>query len=163
MTGHPPLPTAPDNRHSGIGPASTERRLNAHVPRYPLRSDLALGALPGAVPCARLHTRQVLWEWQQSRLIEAAEQVVSELATNSIAAARAIGSVCPVRLWLLSDGSRTLILVGDASPHPPRRADPDGDTAGGRGLLLVEAFSSKWGWYATGQQRTAKVVWAELT
>jgi hypothetical protein len=31
--------------------------------RWPLRSSLILGALPGAVPCARLHARQVLWEW----------------------------------------------------------------------------------------------------
>jgi anti-sigma regulatory factor (Ser/Thr protein kinase) len=162
VTAHPPPPTVPGNRRSGIGPASTERRLDAHVPRYPLQSDLALGALPSAVPCGRLHTRQVLWEWQQSSLIEAAEQIVSELLTNAIAATHAIGSVCPVRLWLLSDGSRALILVGDASPHPPQRTDPGGDTEGGRGLLLVAAFSSKWGWYATGQQQPAKVVWAQL-
>ena len=31
--------------------------------RWPLRSFLELGALPSAVPCARLHTRQLLWEW----------------------------------------------------------------------------------------------------
>ncbi len=31
--------------------------------RWPLRSFLELGALPSAVPCARLHTRHLLWEW----------------------------------------------------------------------------------------------------
>jgi hypothetical protein len=30
--------------------------------RWPLRSFLELGAYSGAVPCARLHTRAVLWE-----------------------------------------------------------------------------------------------------
>jgi hypothetical protein len=35
---------------------------NSEADRWPLRSFLELGALPGAVPCARLHTRQVLWE-----------------------------------------------------------------------------------------------------
>jgi hypothetical protein len=53
-------------------------------------------------------------------------------------------------------------MVGDPSPHPPRRIDADGDTEGGRGLLLVEMLSSNWGWYAIGQHRIAKVVWAEL-
>jgi hypothetical protein len=67
-----------------------------------------------------------------------------------------------VWLQVASDSSQTLIMVGDPSPHPPRRIDPDGDTEGGRGLLLVDALSSNWGWYVTDQQRTAKVVWAEL-
>jgi hypothetical protein len=35
--------------------------------RWPLRSFLELGPLPSAVPCARLHTRQLLWEWQVRR------------------------------------------------------------------------------------------------
>jgi hypothetical protein len=30
--------------------------------RWPLQSFLELGALPSAVPCARLHTRHVLWD-----------------------------------------------------------------------------------------------------
>lgn len=130
--------------------------------RWPLRTFIELGALSSAVPCARLHARQVLWEWQQTNLIEAAELIVSELITNAIAATQAIDSTCPVSLQLVSDRSRTLIMVGDASPHPPRRIDSDGDTEGGRGLLLVETLSSNWGSYATGQLRTAKVVWAEL-
>ncbi|HEY5990606.1 MAG TPA: ATP-binding protein [Streptosporangiaceae bacterium] len=129
---------------------------------WPLRSVIELGALPGAVPCARLHTRQVLWEWGQTGLSEAAELVVSELVTNSVTATQSIHSEFPVRLWLLSDNSRVLILVADASPQPPKRIEAVDDTEGGRGLLLVEAVSSHWGWYATRQRGTAKVVWAEL-
>ena len=45
---------------------------------------------------------------------------------------------------------------------PHRRFDPAGDTEGGWGLVLVEALSSRWGWYAFRQRGTAKVVWAEL-
>jgi len=30
---------------------------------WPVQDFLELGALPGAVPSARLHTRQILWEW----------------------------------------------------------------------------------------------------
>jgi len=132
------------------------------VSGWPLASKLEFGPLSGAVPCARLHIRHVLWEWHQSSLIEVAELVVSELMTNAIAATQAIRSVCPVRLWVQSDNSRTLIMVGDSSPHPPRRLDPAGDTEGGRGLVLVEALSSRWGWYGIHQRGTTKVVWAEL-
>ncbi len=38
---------------------------------WPLRESLELGALPGAVPCARLHARQILWEWALTPLTEA--------------------------------------------------------------------------------------------
>jgi hypothetical protein len=30
---------------------------------WPLRSYLELGILEGSVPCARLHAKQLLWEW----------------------------------------------------------------------------------------------------
>ena len=131
--------------------------------QWPLRSYIELGALSSAVPCARLHARHVLWEWGQKSLTGDAELVVSELATNAVTAAQAIESVHPVRLWLLSDNSRTLIMMGDASPHPPKRIDLAAtDTDGGRGLLLVEALSSSWGWYTTRKAGITKVVWAEL-
>src|ERR1022692_1141720 len=51
---------------SGAGPAVRPDEAGRGVPLPPgwsLRSCLELGALPSAVPCARLHTRQVLWEW----------------------------------------------------------------------------------------------------
>src|SRR5205085_89988 len=41
--------------------------------RWPLCSFLELGALPSAVPCARLHTRQLAWEWQLTGLGQDAE------------------------------------------------------------------------------------------
>lgn len=143
-------------------PASHRPRPASGQGRWPLRTYMELGALPGAVPCARLHTRHVLWEWQQKFLIESAELVVSELMTNAITATQALKSDYPVRLWLLSDTPRTLIAIGDASPHLPKLIDAPVDEAGGRGLMLVEALSSNWGWYAIHQRRTAKVVWAEL-
>jgi hypothetical protein len=51
---------------------------------WPLRSHLELGALPSAVPCARLHTKQVLWEWGVQALIDPAELIVSELVTTAL-------------------------------------------------------------------------------
>jgi len=52
----------------------------------PLRSYLELGALPTAVPCARLHARQLVWEWGLDGLAESSELLVSELVTNAVQA-----------------------------------------------------------------------------
>jgi hypothetical protein len=70
-------------------------------------------------------------------------------------------AVTPVRLWLLADKRRVLILVWDASQRAPEPARPVGDAEGGRGLLLVEAISEKWDWYFP-KEMGGKVVWAEL-
>ena len=53
------------------------------MPPWPLTSQLELGALPTAVPCARLHARQVILEWGLTGLAHTAELVVSELVTNA--------------------------------------------------------------------------------
>lgn len=130
------------------------------VENWPLRDVLALGALPGAVPSARLHARSVLWEWGLiPPLTDAVEQVVSELVTNSVTAARAMPQVQPVRLWLLSDTRTVLVLVWDASPQPPALTDAGDYAESGRGLFLVVAFSERWGTYST-PQIGGKVVWA---
>jgi hypothetical protein len=75
---------------------------------WPVQDFLELGALPGAVPSARLHARHILWEWALTSLSENAEQVVSELTTNAVAAARAMPEIYPIRLWLLTDKSRVI-------------------------------------------------------
>lgn len=128
---------------------------------WPLRDFIELGALPGAVPCARLHTRQLMWEWRLTRLSENAELLVSELVTNAVQAARGMVRSTPVRLWLLADKTQLLILVWDASPREPACVKISEDTEGGRGLLLVEAISVSWDWYFS-QDAGGKVVWAVI-
>jgi anti-sigma regulatory factor (Ser/Thr protein kinase) len=127
--------------------------------QWPIRDFLELGALPGAVPSARLHARSILWEWSLTPLTEAVEQVVSELITNSVAAARAMPQTGPVRLWLLTDTRKVLVLAWDANPQPPALTDAGPDAENGRGLLLVQAFSDHWGTYPTPQMG-GKIVWA---
>lgn len=129
---------------------------------WPLRSFLELGALPGAVPCARLHARQVAWEWGLAGLNDDLELLVSELLTNAITAAAAIQPRLPIRLWLLSDTRQIAVLVWDASPQPPLSAQAGDDAKSGRGLLLVEVVSQRWGWYPAPDP-TGKVVWALIT
>jgi anti-sigma regulatory factor (Ser/Thr protein kinase) len=130
--------------------------------QWPLSTFIEFGAQSSAVPCARLHTRHVLREWRQTSISDSAELIVAELVTNAIDATRAVDSLCPVKLWLLSDYTKTLVLVGDASHHHPQRIEPADEFEGGRGLLLVEAVAAGWGWYHAYQRGITKIVWAEL-
>jgi anti-sigma regulatory factor (Ser/Thr protein kinase) len=127
---------------------------------WPLRSHLELGALPGAVACARLHARQVLWEWGLSAFSDDAELLVSELVTNATEASLSTERILPVRLWLSSDQSRLLIQVHDTNHCPPAPTGGAGDQdERGRGLLIVDAISTKWGW-DTEEDNSGKIVWA---
>jgi len=135
---------------------------DSRVGEWPLRTFIELGALPSAVPCARLHVRQVLWEWVLTTVSEDTELLVSELVTNAIAASPAVGQVAVVRLWLLSDGAQILILVGDASSQRPVRINAGEEAESGRGLLLVETISAQWGWYFPLNGAIGKVTWALL-
>jgi hypothetical protein len=137
---------------------------------------LELGPFPGAVPCARLHTKLVLWEWGMAAIAETAELAVSELVTNALrASARLTGVRCrgdeasdvapgvsPVRLWLAGDRQTVLIEVWDASDELPVRQEVEPEADGGRGLLLVEAVSAYWGSYVP-DGCGGKVTWAVMT
>ena len=147
-------------------PPFAARQEGSPVDQWPLHSFLELGALAGAVPCARLHTRHLLWEWGLADLAESSELLVSEMITNGVQASLAMTQAA-VRLWLVSDRARVVILAWDASPLPPVPADPRADAENGRGLLLVDAISERWGWYFPGSQpgtdapgQHGKVVWA---
>lgn len=129
---------------------------------WPLQSFLELGALPGAVPCARLHTRHVLWEWGLTALQDDTELLVSELVTNAVHASQSLEWMFPVRMRLLSDRAQVAIVVWDANPQPPVRANAGADDETGRGLILVDAISERWDWNAT-PDTGGKVVWCVLT
>lgn len=130
---------------------------------WPLRTFLELAALPGAVPCARLHARHVVWEWGfPAETRDNSELVVSELVTNACAASAAVSELPVIRLWLLSDRTQVLILVWDASPRRPVRIDVDENSESGRGLLLVEAVSAQWGSYFALDGDRGKLTWSLL-
>jgi hypothetical protein len=116
-----------------------------------------LGALTGAVPSARLHARLVLLEWGLAAFSDSTELVVSELVTNGVRASRTAGWDA-LRMWLVSDRRQVVVFVWDASPGLPARADPDEDAESGRGLLLVESLSERWGYF--GCDGGGKVIWA---
>jgi len=138
---------------------------------WPHQSYLELGSLPTAAPCARLHTKLVLWEWDLGALVQTAALVVSELVSNAVQASRRItGSrfagawapgTPPVRVWLSADEYRLVIQVWDGSDEPPvpQPVEPEADS--GRGLLLVGSLSAEWGCYEP-ENSSGKVVWAVI-
>jgi anti-sigma regulatory factor (Ser/Thr protein kinase) len=103
----------------------------------------------------------VIQEWGLAALADNVELLVSELMTNAVHASWGIGSALPVHLWLLADRERVLIIVWDASPHLPVRAEVSAEEERGRGLMLVEAISARWGTSAASSG--GKTVWALIT
>lgn len=156
-------PATPIEPSSGADPAS--RRRPGQAQHYPRQSSLVLGALPSAVPCARLHARQVVWEWGLNALAEVVELVVSELVTNAVQASEALRAVQPypptVQFWLHASASQVLIQVWDAFHLLPTHQEPALDEEHGRGLLLVESLSVEWGAYRL-EGGNGKVVWARV-
>jgi hypothetical protein len=158
-----------DTRHAGpvrraghpVGPLPpADAQGNTFGDRWPLHSFLELGALPGAVPCARLHAQQMLWEWHLTALSDTTGLLISELVTNAVSISRADARATPVRVWVLSDGICVLIVVWDASLLSPVRVNSGDEDESGRGLLLVETLSTRWNWYFPPQPEGGKAVWA---
>ena len=112
-------------------------------------------------PLAVRRARHVVREWGLAALGDSTELAVSELMTNAVQVSHAMSQAAPVRLWLLSDGAQLVILVWDASLQPPVRLDVGDAAEDGRGLLLVDAVSTDWGWQFPPDMG-GKTVWALL-
>jgi anti-sigma regulatory factor (Ser/Thr protein kinase) len=102
----------------------------------------------------------ILRQWGLACLADTSEIVVSELVTNSVNASRAVGRPV-IRLILTLDRGELAILVHDDHPGAPRTRHPGADEESGRGLLLAETLSDRFGWYPL-EQGPAKVTWAVL-
>jgi anti-sigma regulatory factor (Ser/Thr protein kinase) len=137
---------------------------------WPVGDTLTLEALPTAVPSARAHARTIVGEWAMADMAEDVTLIVSELVANAVVASGdadrrpaytgARGGLPAIYLRLWSDRTCIVIEVWDPSPRSPQPRQHDPDAENGRGLLLVEALSARWGWsYLPG--RPGKVVWAE--
>ena len=106
---------------------------------------------PGA---ARRFAATMLAEWGADDVIEDAELVVTELATNAVSHARS-----SFRVQLTCSARSLRVSVTDASRDAPRTGPAMPRATSGRGLLLVAAVARSWGSEPTGH---GKLVWAEL-
>lgn len=73
-----------------------------------MRDSMTFGALDSAVPSARAHLRQILWEWDCADLSQNAGVVISELVTNAVIASAGLRpTIPPVYMWLGSESVRS--------------------------------------------------------
>lgn len=86
---------------------------------------------------------------------------VSELATNAVEhTASGRGGTFTVETGRPRDGLAFVSVTDEGSPEMPVPGAGDDFAEGGRGLSLVAALSSRWGYRDTPAGRT---VWAEVT
>jgi GAF domain-containing protein len=88
-------------------------------------------------------------------LADDAELVAAELVTNAV-----LHAVPPLLITVRASENDVRIEVADGSERPPVRPVENTESMTGRGLALVTALTSQWGFAAAD---VGKVVWAELS
>jgi anti-sigma regulatory factor (Ser/Thr protein kinase) len=127
----------------------------------PPRASLDLGAVITSPRCARAWTWEILREWHLTGLADTAESIVGELVANAVHASSRLPEPV-IRLALAFDNGELAILVSDHNPDLPQPQQPAEDALSGRGLLMVEALSDRYGWYPLEGGTAGKAVWAVL-
>lgn len=111
-----------------------------------------------SVPDARHHVESLLTEWKLGCLAESAALIASELATNAVNHAKGTGE-----FFELAVRRRNGVLILEVSDsyqwQMPEMQKPDADDSTGRGLLIVDMLSDKWG---VRPRDPGKTVWAQL-
>ncbi|MER5201405.1 ATP-binding protein [Streptomyces sp. NPDC002755] len=133
--------------------ALTKPRLQRHRPGY----CQVLPAAKQSAEAARRLVETALSVWHLECLTDAGTLVVSELVANAVTHTDSHR----IRISVRRTGERSVrIGVIDTAPMPPApAASEDTLSTNGRGLLLVDALTERWG---TEQYHWGKQVWAEL-
>lgn len=116
-----------------------------------------LPSTPYSVQMARFYVRAALTYHELGDYAEDAEMVTSELVTNAIEHGGALKF--SLEVMHMTDSRAVVVIVTDPSPHPPVKRDLLADVEHGRGLNIVEALSTSWGWRP---QDPGKAVYAIL-
>lgn len=129
-----------------------------------------------SVRTAREFARSTLRSWDLGELFEDVALVASELVTNALRHAigampaesarlplqtgplQAADSGLPIRISLVHRSPQVVCAVSDPSNAGPVAREADFVAETGRGLHLVDSFSSSWGWHPLAG--AGKVVWA---
>ena len=166
-TDMPPAPTGP-----GTAPGTTALPVRTHRTRpgpATQERSLILGPVTSSAGCARSTVHEALTAWGLARLAEPAEAITSELVANAVHAStdKAPPGTPPRQVTLritVERGHGELCMRvwdPDPTPPPPDPALPDDDAESGRGLFIVAALSSRWGWHPA--PNGGKFVWSALT
>ncbi|MFM9449124.1 ATP-binding protein [Streptomyces acidiscabies] len=116
-----------------------------------------------AIGEARALVRVVLGTWRLSAsVVDDAALLLSEMVTNAVLH----GTGPTIRITIDRPArDRVLLAVHDrAHGRVPQRRTPGPEDDSGRGLILLDALATRWGWerWGTAQKPLGKRVWAEL-
>ncbi|MEU1434366.1 SpoIIE family protein phosphatase [Streptomyces sp. NPDC005786] len=126
-------------------------------PRAPRLHQYIHQADPEGLSDARTIVRQALTDWNMAELADDAELVTGELLVNVLLHTEG-GAV--LTLEVLPEPVRRIRLsVQDRSSAWPRRRTPGETATSGRGLLLLDAVTTRWGIEPRGE---GKAVWCEI-
>ncbi|MFI5990257.1 ATP-binding protein [Streptomyces sp. NPDC051362] len=130
--------TAPEHR----SPGDARPGLDMSIERRPDPNTGGLSAADAAWPRRlRRIVRAGLHHWGRPDLIESAELLLTELATNALQ--HGSGPEIGVRIFLRA--GRCVIEVSDGSPVRPVLRDSSPADERGRGLFLVQVMAAEWG------------------
>lgn len=121
------------------------------VAPHAIRAAISLPAETGSIPRARRFVDESLPDtcWADDVTL-----LVSELASNAVRHARS-----PFTVAVGCDAATVRVEVADASPQLPVLQQPPVEAVTGRGLMIIEALSRRWGVEPT---ETGKTVWFEV-
>lgn len=124
-----------------------------------LREDrLDYTPFAGSVQLARRRAARLICEWGHSELAGDTALLVSELAGNALLHGCVRGRFFRVHLMLTAAAVR--VEVTDPRGERPLRLRKAGDEdMFGRGLVIVDALTSRWG---VAPRTVGKTVWAEV-
>ncbi|WP_328495893.1 ATP-binding protein [Streptomyces sp. NBC_00414] len=123
--------------------------------------SLPLSATPRGARLARRFTTEQLRTWSLPLNPARAEHIVAELAANAITHGRVPGRDFRLTLYVIGGTLRIEVTDtrGDRQIRRPEQPGPVDDESG-RGLVIVEALSDRWG--VTPGRPPRKTVWAEI-
>jgi Histidine kinase-like ATPase domain len=148
----------------GAGPGSVSGPPNGHgagpgpAPAHG-QARVLLDPGPESARSAREFTVATLRGWNLENLAEEAVIIATELVTNAIKHGAVVGDGHVELAWQ-RDAARVICIVVDGSARPPVLAAADLSAESGRGLLVVQALASSWGWMMVGASQ--KAVWAAM-
>jgi anti-sigma regulatory factor (Ser/Thr protein kinase) len=145
---------------SATGPWRSGQPANPPFGHWRLSSRLELSPLPSAVPCARLHAKNIFKEWNLAHVADDAELIVSELTTNAVKATISQKDTRPIAVHLMASHEYLLVQVWDALTAEPTPRPHAIDAEAGRGLEIVSLLGDRWGYCHPADGGTA--VWAAL-
>ncbi|SNT56244.1 ATP-binding protein [Actinacidiphila glaucinigra] len=118
---------------------------------------------PRSLKEVRLFVQKTIHAWGLEAFIDDLILVVNELTTNAVRHALTSDDETHVNAWLgmTRTAGSVVCAVTDPSSLPPRPQPRQDLAQKGRGLLIVDALTSQWGYAHT--QPAGKTVWARIT